>query len=101
MRLFSTVGNSQSLVKEMMQKRVVRAAEGFGQHAAMIGRQIEIIHRAGDVEIGIGVEAVDEGHALVMQIGFDLEIRRELEATCASRFCRLRPNLRCSAASER
>ncbi len=55
-----TVGNSQSLVKEMMQKRVLRVAEGFRQHAAIIRRQIEIIHRAGDVEIGIGVEAVDE-----------------------------------------
>ena len=31
MRLFSAVGNSQSLVKEMMQKRVVEFAECVGQ----------------------------------------------------------------------
>jgi hypothetical protein len=63
----------------------------------MLGREIEIIHRAGDVEIGIGVEAVDEGRALVVQIALDLEIRVEAERN-AARFCRLRPNLRCSAA---
>ena len=55
------------------------AAEGFGQHAAIVRGEIEIIHRAGDVEIGIGVEAVDEGHALMVQIGFDLEVGREGE----------------------
>ena len=45
----------------------------------MIRREVEIIHGAGDVEIGIGVEAVDEGRALVAQIALHLEIRVEAE----------------------
>ena len=40
----------------------------------MLGGEVEIIHRPRDVEIGIGVEAVDEGAALVAQIALDLEI---------------------------
>ena len=51
-----------------------RAAEGIGQHAALLRRQVEIIHGPGDVEIGIGVEPVDEARALMAQIAFDLEI---------------------------
>ena len=100
MRLFSDVGNSQSLVKETRQKRVWRAAESFGQHAAVIRGEIEIIHGASDVEIGIGIEPVDEAHPLMAQIGFDLEIRIEAEGERVA-VCSLRPNLRCSAASER
>ena len=57
----------------------LRAGEGVGQPAAMVGGEVEIIHRAGHVEIGIGVEAVDEGHALVAQIALDLEVGVEAE----------------------
>src|SRR5438067_6247410 len=46
--------------------------------AAMLARQVEIVHGAGDVEIGVRVKTVHESGALMMQIGFDLEIRREL-----------------------
>jgi hypothetical protein len=53
--------------------------EGVGQNAAMIGGEVEIIHRARHVEIGIGVEALDEGHALVAQIALDLEVGVEAE----------------------
>ena len=35
--------------------------------------QIEIIDRLGDIQIGIGVKAVDELGSLVVQIGFDHE----------------------------
>ena len=45
----------------------------------MILGQIEIVHRAGDVEIAVGVEAVDEAHALMAQIALDLEIRVKAE----------------------
>ena len=55
------------------------AGEGLGQPAAMVGGEVEIVHRPGHVEIGIGVEAVDEGHALVAQIALDLEIGVEAE----------------------
>ena len=43
-------------------------------------REIEIVHGAGDVEIAVGIEAVDEGRALVAQIALDLEIGVEAEA---------------------
>ena len=55
------------------------AGKGIGQPAAMIGGEVEIVHRPGHVEIGIGVEAVDEGHALVAQIALDLEVGVEAE----------------------
>ena len=40
----------------------------------MLGGQVEIVHRPGDVEVGVGIEAVDEGGALVAQIALDLEV---------------------------
>ena len=43
----------------------------------MLLGEVEVIHRPGDDEIGIGVEAVDEGQALVTEIAFDLEIGLE------------------------
>lgn len=56
-----------------------RMQEGARQRAAEIRRQVEIVHRPGDIEIGIGVEPVDEGHALVAQVALDLEIGVEAE----------------------
>ena len=78
-RRFSSVGNSQSLVKETRQKRVFVPVNASRQASAMVGGEVEIIHRAGEVEIGIGVEAVDESHALMAQIALDLEIGVEPE----------------------
>ena len=75
----SSVGNSQSLVKETRQKRVLRALEGVGEHAAMIRGEIEIIHGARDVEIGVGVEPVDEAQALIAEIALHLEVGVEAE----------------------
>ncbi len=46
----------------------------------MLGREVEIVHRPGDVEIGIGVEPFDEGASLVAQIALDLEIGVEAES---------------------
>ena len=51
-----------------------RAAERIRHHAVVVAGEIEIIHRARQIEIGIGVEALDESDALVPQIGFDLKI---------------------------
>src|SRR3546814_18671133 len=42
----------------------LRALEGVRQQAAMLLGQIEIIHRPGDVEIGIGVEPLDKAQPL-------------------------------------
>ena len=47
------------------------------QHAAVIGREVEIVHCAGDVEIGIGIEALDEGAALMVEIALHLKIMPE------------------------
>ena len=47
--------------------------------------EIEIIHRAGDIKIGIGVEAVGERQPLVPQIGFNLEVGVEAEALDVAR----------------
>ena len=75
----SAVGNSQSEVKETTQKRVFVPRKALGEHAAVIGGEVEIVHRPRHVEIGVGVEAVDEGYALVAQIALDLEIGVEGE----------------------
>src|SRR6516165_7880884 len=55
-------------------KARARAGEGARQRTTMLSREIEVIHRPGYVEIGVGVEAVDKGAALVAQIALDLEI---------------------------
>ena len=75
----SEVGNSQSEVNDTTQKRVSRALERVGDHAVAVGGEIEIVHRAGQVEIGVGVEALDERAALMAQIGLHLEVRVERE----------------------
>ncbi len=45
----------------------------------MVGGEVEIVHGAGQVEIGIGIEALDEDRALMAQVALDLEIRVEGE----------------------
>ena len=56
-----------------------RAAPGFRQHSIVIGGDVKIIHRARQVEIAVGVEALDEGRALMAQIAFHLEVGIERE----------------------
>ena len=56
------------------------ALEGVGQHVAVLGRKVEVVDGAGDVEIAVGIEAVDERRALVAQIALDLEVGIEREA---------------------
>ena len=51
----------------------------------MLLGEVEIVHRAGDVEIGVGVEPVGEADPLVAQVAFDLEIGVEAEALRLSR----------------
>ena len=36
--------------------------------------QVKIVHRAGDVEIAVGIKAVDKAKALVAQIALNLKI---------------------------
>ena len=78
-RLFSAVGNSQSLVKDTTRNRAFAVAKAAARSPPWSGREIEIVHRAADVEIGVGVEALDEAAALMAQIAFHLEIRPEAE----------------------
>ena len=75
----SEVGNSQSLVKETTQKRVSIPANAFASTPPWSAGDVEIVHRARQIEIGVGVEALDEGRALVAQIALDLEIGVERE----------------------
>ena len=58
----------------------VAAGEGLRQHAAMLGHEVEVVHGARDVEIGVRVEAVDETDPLMTKVAFDLEIRFEAVA---------------------
>src|SRR6185437_7646410 len=51
-----------------------RAAERISEGAVMLRRKVEIIAGAGDVEIRVGVEAVDENVALMAQIALDLKV---------------------------
>src|ERR1700722_19320956 len=52
----------------------LRTFEGSCERAAVILGEIEIIARAGDVEIRIRIEPIDETRALIAQIILDLEI---------------------------
>jgi hypothetical protein len=42
-------------------------------------REVKIVHCAGDIEVGVGIETVGKGQPLMPKIGFDLEIRVEAE----------------------
>ena len=57
------------------------ALEGVGQHVAVLGGEVEVVDGAGDVEIAVGVEAVDEGGALVAQVALDLEVGVEARSS--------------------
>ena len=93
------VGNSQSLVNETTQNRVARVREA-SEHAIVVGGEIEIVHRARQVEIAVGVEALDEGRTLMAQIALDLEVGVERKGRHVAV---LHPaaEFRCSAASDR
>src|SRR3546814_7296227 len=62
--------------------------EGCGKAPAVIFRKIEIIHGAGDVEIAVCIEAIDEADPLMPQIAFHLKLCVEAEAF---RIARLQP----------
>src|SRR5690606_20249661 len=44
---------------------------------AVGGGEVELVEGAGDVEVGVGVEAVDEAAALIAQVALDLELHVE------------------------
>ncbi len=58
-------------------KTGARFFEGFDEVIVIIGGEIEIIHSAGDVEVAVGIEAIDKAHALVAQIRFNAKISIE------------------------
>ena len=49
----------------------------------MDGDQVEVVERPRDVEVGVGVETVDEALPLVAQVAFDLELH--IEGVCSRR----------------
>src|SRR3546814_11502984 len=59
-------------------------SEGIGQLAAMLLRQVEVVHRPRDVEVGVCVEALHEAGPLVAQVALHLEVRLEAEGQCAA-----------------
>ena len=69
--------------------------KGIRQRAAKIGGEVEIIHRAGNVEIAVGVKPVDKTYPLMSQIAFNLEV--SFKAIVNRSRSQLRPNLRCRA----
>src|SRR5512147_906875 len=57
-----------------------RLGEGaHGRAAAVLLAQVVVVGRLGDVEEGVGVEAVDELPSLVAQVALHLEVRVEVE----------------------
>ena len=66
--------------RQHAEAHAARLCEGLGQHPLVLGGQVEVVQRAGDVEIGVGVEAVDEAGPLVAQIAFHLEVGVEAPA---------------------
>ena len=60
-------------------KTRARVAERFRQRAVMIGGEIEVVHRPRQIEVAVGVEALDERRALMAQIALHLEVGIERE----------------------
>ena len=61
------------------QEARLRLLQGGGQRSVAVG-QVEIVHRLGDVEVRVGVEAVDELAAAIAQVALHFEIHVEAEA---------------------
>jgi hypothetical protein len=65
----------QSVVKLTSRKRFSpRAGEGARQVAAVLARRVEVVERARDQQVGVGVEVAAELVALVAQVALDLEL---------------------------
>ena len=65
-------------------KACMRVGEGISQLSAMLFGDVEIIHRAGDEQIAVGVKPLGEPGALIAQIAFHLEIRVEAKTDSLS-----------------
>src|SRR2546421_7865722 len=63
-----------------------RVFEGVCQDAVAVRCEIEVVHRAGKIEVRIRVETLDEAAALMSEVTFDLEVSVEGE-------CRIVPIL--------
>ena len=64
----------QSVVKLTTWKRMPRHLEGPRQSPRARGGGIEIVQRARDQQVGVGVEVLAELVALVAQVALDLEL---------------------------
>lgn len=74
-------------------------SEGLLERAVGVG-EIELVEGAGDVEIRVGVEAVDKTLALVAQVALDFELDVEGVGVAVGGVFLRRPNLRSIDASE-
>jgi len=66
-------GNSQSLVKATLKRLGFNRGKGLFKRT-MAGGQVKVVEGARDVEVGIGVEAVDEACALMPQVAFHFKL---------------------------
>ena len=77
--LLELVRRVQPVAAERQHQEARRhVAEGLHQ-APVPAREVEVVEGAGDVEVGVGVEAVGERQPLVAQVALDLEVGREGE----------------------
>ncbi len=64
----------QSVVKLMTRNLASACGHGGGQIAAVLAGRVEVVERAGDQQVGVGVKVVAELVALVAQVAFHLEL---------------------------
>ena len=70
------VGKRQSVSKESTRKRVRAAAQPLDRGRA-VAERVEVVHHAREIEIAVGVEAVEEALALVLEVALDREVDAE------------------------
>ena len=73
---FAAAGGGKAPVggKAHEQKARLRARQRGGQAAAVGAGGVEVVQRAGDEQVGVGVEVIAEFFALVAQIAFTIAI---------------------------
>ena len=78
------VGREQPVAGEREQQEAHGRLGQRRGHGVVTGREVEVVHRLGHVEVGVGVEALDELAALVREVALDLELGDEVEREVVS-----------------
>ena len=56
----------------------LRVTQRLGE-AGLAAGEVEVVDRPRDVQVTVGVKAIGESHALIVQVAFYLEVGRERE----------------------